>query len=117
VDHPPQTTARRHRVTLVEMLAIVLILGVLASIVAFAVSDIGNKGRAKTCAADAQTIFAAIESYRASPGHQTTDDPTMAELVAGRDLIVTSTSYPVVTYRNHVASLPASKTCDATSAS
>jgi general secretion pathway protein G len=52
--------------TLVELLIVIVILGILATVTVFAVRGITDKGKTSSCAADKSTIQTAIESYFAN---------------------------------------------------
>ncbi len=54
--------------TLVELLVVIVVLGVLASIVVFAVNGITDRGQTSACAADQTTMTQAEESYNAQHG-------------------------------------------------
>jgi len=54
--------------TLIELLIVIVILGVLAGVVVFAVSGINNKGEVAACKAEAKTIEVASEAYYAQKG-------------------------------------------------
>ena len=49
--------------TLVELLIVIVILGILASVTVFAVRGITNRGQNSACAADKRNIEVAVESY------------------------------------------------------
>lgn len=51
--------------TLIELLIVIVILGVLAGIVVFAVSGINDKGETSACDADVKTLEVAAEAYYA----------------------------------------------------
>lgn len=51
--------------TLTELLIVVVILGVLAGIVVFAVSGITDRGVRTACVADKKTVQTAVEAYHA----------------------------------------------------
>jgi general secretion pathway protein G len=59
--------ARRNQngFTLTELLIVVVILGVLAAIVVFAVSGITDRGVEAACDADKRTVQTAVEAYHA----------------------------------------------------
>ena len=63
--------------TLIELLIVIVILGILAAIVVFAVGGISDKGDASACKSDAKNVEVAEEAYYASPtlgnGNYTTD--------------------------------------------
>jgi prepilin-type N-terminal cleavage/methylation domain-containing protein len=54
--------------TLVELLIVIVILGILAGIVVFAVGNLTTNAKAKGCAAEKTTITNALESYKAYTG-------------------------------------------------
>ena len=54
--------------TLIELLMVIVILGVLAGIVVFAVSGINDKGEKAACQADVKTLSVAEEAYYAQNG-------------------------------------------------
>jgi general secretion pathway protein G len=53
--------------TLIELLMVIVILGVLAGVVVFAVNGIQDKGQNSACQADYSTITTAEEAYFAQP--------------------------------------------------
>jgi general secretion pathway protein G len=66
--------------TLVELLIVIVILGILATIVVFAVRGITDQGQTSACKATAKTYEVAIEAYYANYGN--TVNPTGGGLVA-----------------------------------
>ena len=54
--------------TLVELLIVIVILGILATVTVFAVRGITDQGETSACAADKKTMEVAIESYFAQNG-------------------------------------------------
>ncbi len=76
--------------TLVELLVVIVILGILAAVVVFAVNGIQDRGQNSACSTDASTVRTAVEAYRAKAGNQATD-PTMAQLAADGELSKAST--------------------------
>jgi general secretion pathway protein G len=54
--------------TLVELLIVIVILGILAGIVVFAVNGITDKGVQSACKADVHTVQVASEAYYAQKG-------------------------------------------------
>src|ERR1700757_4483145 len=66
--------------TLVELLVVIVILGILAAVVVFAVNGIQDRGNQSACSTDASAVRTAVEAYRSQSGNQATD-PTMAQLV------------------------------------
>jgi general secretion pathway protein G len=57
--------------TLVELLIVIVILGILATVTVFAVTGITNKGKTSACQSDAKTMQTAEEAYRANNGTYT----------------------------------------------
>lgn len=54
--------------TLVELLIVIVILGILATVTVFAVRGITNNGKESACAADKKVLETAAESYMAQLG-------------------------------------------------
>ena len=52
--------------TLIELLIVIVILGVLAAVVVFAVGGITDKGKASACKSDLKTVETAQETYYAA---------------------------------------------------
>jgi general secretion pathway protein G len=80
--------------TLVELLVVIVILGILAAIVVFAVGGITDKGQGSACKADVKSVQVAEESYFAAQkptGHYT----DMATLVSGGFLHAPSTLHTI----------------------
>lgn len=67
--------------TLIELLVVIVILGILAAVVVFAIRGVGDKGQASAYATDARTVRTAEEAYCAKFGHY----GTMAQLVTPED--------------------------------
>jgi len=67
--------------TLVELLVVIVILGVLAGIVVFAVGGINDKGKTSSCKADKSSLETAEEAYYGS--HDPGVYGTEAELKSG----------------------------------
>ena len=57
--------------TLVELLIVIVILGILAGIVVFAVGNLGSNAKTNACATEKSTIIAADEAYKAQNGAYT----------------------------------------------
>ncbi|MFG2038620.1 type II secretion system protein [Dactylosporangium sp. NPDC048998] len=51
--------------TLVELLIVIVILGILAGIVVFAVGAFNDRGKAAACKTDLKNVEVAVEAYRA----------------------------------------------------
>jgi general secretion pathway protein G len=54
--------------TLIELMIVIVILGVLAGIVIFAVGGITNTGNLAACKSDVKTVSVAVEAYLAKNG-------------------------------------------------
>jgi prepilin-type N-terminal cleavage/methylation domain-containing protein len=63
--------------TLVELLIVIIILGVLAGIVVFAVNGITDRGVNAACKSDIQTVQVASEAYFAKNSAWATDIPAL----------------------------------------
>jgi general secretion pathway protein G len=79
--------------TLIELLIVIVILGILATIVVFAVRGVTNRGQDSACDADAKTLEVAIEAYFAQYG--TAANPSEAQLVSAGFLRAVSTNMDV----------------------
>jgi len=77
--------------TLIELLVVIVILGILAAVVVFAVSGIQDRGQESACRTDARTLRTAVEAYRAE--NSPTAVPTQTQLVNGGFLSEESTYY------------------------
>ena len=51
--------------TLIELLVVIVILGILAAVVVFAVNGITNKGESSSCQIEVRTVNTAVQSYYA----------------------------------------------------
>jgi len=78
--------------TLVELLIVIVILGILATVTVFAVTGITNKGKTSACQSDAKTIQTAEEAYSANTGSYTA---VQADLVNAGLMHAPSTKYVV----------------------
>ena len=54
--------------TLIELLIVIVILGILATIVVFAVRGVTDRGQESACETDQQTLEVAVEAYFAQYG-------------------------------------------------
>ena len=79
--------------TLVELLIVIVILGILATVTVFAVRGITDQGQDSACAADEKTIQTAVEAWYAQNGTET--DVTEADLVPNY-MVSQSTNYDIV---------------------
>jgi len=78
--------------TLVELLIVIVILGILATITVFAVRGITDQGQTSACAADQKTLQTASEAYFAQEG-TAAGTPSAADLVASGLLVEVSTTH------------------------
>ena len=77
--------------TLVELLIVIVILGILATVTVFAVTGITNKGKTSACQSDLKVIQTAEEAYNANTGNYG-DQPA---LVAGGLMHAVSPNFAV----------------------
>src|SRR3979409_1953787 len=78
--------------TLVELLIVIVILGILATVTVFAVTGITNKGKTSACQSDAKTLQTAEEAYSANTGAYTL---TQANLVSAGLMHAASTKFTI----------------------
>lgn len=99
---------RQDGFTLIELLIVIVILGILAAIVVFAVGGITNRGQTSACAADKKTLQVAQEAYFAKNSSYAAD---AAALKAAGFLNDVSTLYTTTgTATTHTES-PIGTTC------
>ena len=67
--------------TLVELLIVIVILGILATVTVFAVRGITDQGKAATCKSDSKTLQTAYEAYCAQYGGTTVPATTAVAAV------------------------------------
>ena len=87
-----EETEQNKGFTLVELLIVIVILGILATVTVFAVTGITNKGKTSACQSDAKTIQTAEEAYSANTGNYT---DVQADLVNAGLLHAASTKYVI----------------------
>jgi general secretion pathway protein G len=68
--------------TLVELLIVIVILGILAGIVVFAVGNLTSNAKTNACATEKSTMVAAVESYKAYTGSYPSGASAAARLTA-----------------------------------
>ena len=83
-----QKSKSRFGFTLVELLVVIVILGILAAVVVFAVGGSTDKAQTSSCSAERAAVSSAVEAYRASVG---TYPATAADLVGGGNAFLRST--------------------------
>ena len=67
--------------TLIELLIVIVVLGILAATVIFALGGVTGQSAQAACNSDAKSVEVAVEAYKASPDNATNVYPTtMAEL-------------------------------------
>jgi prepilin-type N-terminal cleavage/methylation domain-containing protein len=67
--------------TLIELLIVIVVLGILAATVIFALGGVTGQSAQAACNSDAKSVEVAVEAYQASPDNSTNAFPTtMAEL-------------------------------------
>lgn len=64
--------------TLIELLIVIVILGILAAIVVFAVQNLGTSSYQATCQSDYKTVETAVEAYKAQMGDYPSGSATAA---------------------------------------
>ena len=68
--------------TLIELLVVIVVLGILAATVVFALSGVTGQSAEAACNSDAKTIEVAVQAYINSPDNATNSTPTtVAKLV------------------------------------
>ena len=103
-NHIEETSSKHDKgFTLVELLIVIVILGILATITVFAVRGITDKGKTSACSADKKTLEVAAEAYAAQNGPY---PPNAAAMVSSGLLRAASTNY-TYTYVAAAAGPPA----------
>jgi prepilin-type N-terminal cleavage/methylation domain-containing protein len=72
-----EETKQNKGFTLVELLIVIVILGILATVTVFAVTGITNKGKTSACQSDLKVIQTAEEAYNANTGNYAPDQATL----------------------------------------
>jgi prepilin-type N-terminal cleavage/methylation domain-containing protein len=75
--------------TLIELLIVIVVLGILAAVVIFALGGITGKSQLAACQADGATVSTAISAYLA-------ENPGLASTVTTAELIGTSNGGPYI---------------------
>ena len=63
--------------TLIELLIVIVVLGILAGIVVFAVQNLGGQSALASCQSDYKTVETAVEAYKAEMGNYPDGTPTV----------------------------------------
>ena len=94
--------------TLIELLIVIVILGVLAGIVVFAVGGINDTSKVSACKADVKTVETAVEAYyaNASPHAYAADIPALVTAKFLKEAPSTTNGY-TVTYNNTTGAVTA----------
>ena len=81
--------------TLVELLIVIVILGILATVTVFAVRGITDKGQTNACATDKVTLQTAVETYFAQYGGSNIASATFTSSAAtGNTALTTAVAVP-----------------------
>jgi len=94
--------------TLIELLIVIVILGVLAGIVVFAVGGITDRGQTSACKSDKKSLEVAQEANFAQKGSYAAD---AAALVTNKFLATTSTLYSTAGTGTAYTIAPIGTTC------
>jgi general secretion pathway protein G len=62
--------------TLIELLIVIVVLGILAAVVVFALGGVAGQSKAAACNADAKSVETAVEAYTAFPQNTTNTPPS-----------------------------------------
>jgi general secretion pathway protein G len=70
--------------TLIELLIVIVVLGILAATVIFALGGVTGQSAQAACQSDAKSVETAMEAYHSFPGNSTNAYPgTIADLLSG----------------------------------
>ena len=86
-----QTEKKDRGFTLVELLIVIVILGILATVTVFAVKGMTDKAKTSTCSADKKSMEVAVEAFYAA--ENSTWPTSQTELVSKNYLRSASTNY------------------------
>lgn len=85
--------------TLIELLIVIVILGILAAIVVFAVGTATTDSKLNACKADKKTVTVAMEAYKAKNGNYPTSQAALTDGSGGGPFLKTfpsSSDYTIV---------------------
>lgn len=85
-----QTEKKDRGFTLVELLIVIVILGILATVTVFAVKGMTDKAKTNTCAADKKAMEVAVEAFYAA---ETTGWPANSAALVPKYLRAASPNY------------------------
>jgi prepilin-type N-terminal cleavage/methylation domain-containing protein len=89
IRHIRETVARRRGVelesgfTLIELLIVIVVLGILAATVVFALSGVTSQSATAACQSDAKSYEVAVSAYADSPTNTTNAQPTNTGQLTG----------------------------------
>jgi general secretion pathway protein G len=106
-----QKLRRASGFTLIELLVVIVILGVMAAVVVFAVSNLSTKGDEAACAADARAVTSAEEAYHALHSGYASE----ADLVTNGQLHSSSTLHDVTLSAGSYEIVPIGRCADSSS--
>lgn len=69
--------------TLIELLIVIVVLGILAATVIFALGGVTGQSVAASCNSDAKSVEVAVEAYHSAPGNSTNAYPTTYAQLTG----------------------------------
>ncbi len=81
--------------TLVELLVVIVVLGVLASVVVFAVGGISGKSKGAACKSDVATVQTASDAYYALNNAYAADIPALVTANLLKSAPVTTNGYTI----------------------
>jgi prepilin-type N-terminal cleavage/methylation domain-containing protein len=85
--------------TLIELLIVIVVLGILAAVVVFALGGVTGQSTVAACNSDAKTVSTAVSAYEASPpsGIAAGTIPTLSQLVPNylKSLPAVNSSYAI----------------------
>jgi general secretion pathway protein G len=79
--------------TLIELLVVIVILGILAAVVVFAVNGITDNGKKNACRTEIRTVKTAVEAYNVQEGSY---PGSVAVLTAGKKYLESTPTYVTV---------------------